>query len=99
MAAVATGQVLASGGVGVAPAYTATPTVTSITFGSGSAFSTYAEGTWVPTLDGTISGVTTYSIQTGYYTRIGNLVWCTFVAVGSAATGTGTIVFGDCHSL
>lgn len=33
LADVATGQVLASGGVGVAPAYTATPTLTSVLFG------------------------------------------------------------------
>lgn len=38
LADVATGSVLVSGGVGVAPAYSATPTVTSLTLGTGGTF-------------------------------------------------------------
>lgn len=79
LADVAVGQVLTSGGVGAVPAYSAAPTVTSITFGAGTALSTYAEGTWTPalTVGGSTTGIT-YSAQTGEYTKIGNVVFLRF---------------------
>ncbi len=94
LADVATGQVLISGGVGAVPSYSATPTVTSITFGAGNALSAYVEGTFTPTMVGTVTGTTTYTVQNGYYRRIGNLVQVQGNTQGSAATGTGNIVFG-----
>jgi hypothetical protein len=94
VAAVATGQVLISSGVSAQPAWSATPTVTSITFGAGTALSTYAEGTFTPTMTGNSSaGTTTYSSQTGFYTRIGNIVYYLGITTGSAATGTGAIKY------
>lgn len=42
----------------------------------------YEEGTWTPTILINSSAVgIAYSIQTGFYTRIGNLVFCTFSIV------------------
>jgi hypothetical protein len=47
-------------------------------------------GTYTPTyLGGTTPGVTTYSVQTGFYTRIGNIVVARGRVVWTAATGTG----------
>lgn len=88
---VATGQVLVSGGTGALPAFSATPTVTSIKFGSGSTLSTFVQqGTFTPALNfgGSATGFT-YSTQIGYYTQIGNTV---FVAVDIllSAKGSGT---------
>lgn len=91
----ATSTVLTGQGVGSSPTFSAAPTVTSITFGSGTALSNYAEGTWTPTLvGGSTAGTTTYTAQNGYYTRVGNMVWCTFWVQGSAATGTGNATLG-----
>lgn len=48
-------------------------------------------GTYTPTyLGGTTPGATTYSLQAGFYTRIGNLVTCWGAVVWTNATGTGT---------
>lgn len=71
----ATGTVL-SGSTGTDPAFTATPTVTSITFGAGTALSNYVQGTWTPVLNfgGATTGIT-YSQQSGYYTQIGDVVY------------------------
>jgi len=56
--------------------FSATPTVTSITFGSGTALSTYQQGTFTPALSigGSSTGIT-YSTQSGEYTQIGNVVY------------------------
>lgn len=94
VADVAAGQVLVSGGTGALPAFSATPTLTSITFGAGTALGTYAEGTWTPTADGSTPGSTTYTAQNGYYVRIGNLVWVCARIVITAMTGTGTLQLG-----
>jgi hypothetical protein len=94
VADVATGQVLASGGVSANPAFTATPTLTSVTFGSGTALSVYAEGTFTPTVNGSSAGTTTYTNQNGYYTKIGNLVTVIGTVNYSAATGTGNLIIG-----
>src|SRR5947207_5568197 len=51
----------------------------------------YAKGTYLPTYLGTTTpGVTTYTTQEGYYTRIGNLVFVNGLVVWTAATGTGS---------
>lgn len=89
----ATGTVLA-GLTGADPSFTATPTVTSITLGSGSALSNYnANTSFTPTLTGsTTAGTTTYTTQIGRYIRIGDLVWYTIQLVITGATGTGNAI-------
>ena len=63
--------------------------VTSINFGDES-LATYDEGTWTPVLGGTTSeSGQTYGAQTGLYTRIGEMVRCSFYVV---LTAKGTIV-------
>lgn len=94
VASVATGQVLISAGTSTLPAFSATPSVTSITFGSGTALSVYQEGTFTPTLDGAVSGTTTYTVQQGYYTKIGNMVTVWVTITITAATGTGNAILG-----
>lgn len=56
----------------------------------------YEEGTWTPTLSGSITaGVGTYTVQTGRYTKIGRLVYIQFSISVSAHTGTGdTLITG-----
>jgi len=55
----------------------------------------YEEGTWTPTIQGlTTGGTTTYTTQSGKYTRIGRQITCTGVVEWSAATGTGSMVVG-----
>lgn len=89
----ATGTVL-QGSTGADPAFTATPTVTSISFG-GSSLSTFTDWTtWTPTIDGSSSGTTTYTTQFGEYMRIGNLVIAQFNVSYSAATGTANMTLG-----
>lgn len=91
----ASGALLASTGTNTSPAYTLTPSVTSITLGGGTALANYVEGTFTPTLTGAITaGTTTYTTQAGFYTRIGNLVYCEGYIVITAATGTGNATIG-----
>jgi len=55
----------------------------------------YSEGTFTPTLIGaSTAGTTTYSVQDGYYRRVGNLVIIQAVVTGTGATGTGNALFG-----
>lgn len=50
----------------------------------------YLEGTYVPTyLGATTPGVTTYTLQAGFWIRTGRLVTCWGAVVWTAATGTG----------
>jgi len=87
----ATGTVLA-GSTGADPSFTATPSLTSVTFGSGTALNTYQEGTWTPTLTfgGGSTGIT-YTAQVGTYTRIGRMVLAQFnVALSNKGSSTGT---------
>jgi len=52
-------------------------------------------GTFVPTVVGTtVAGVTTYTTQQGYYTRIGDTIFAYGYISISAATGTGHALFG-----
>jgi hypothetical protein len=71
------GQVLISNGAGVVPTFSATPTLTSITFGSGTALATFVQNTFTPTLSfgGGTTGIT-YGTQLAEYTQIGNAVPC-----------------------
>ena len=50
----------------------------------------FSTGTYVPTyLGGTTAGATTYVVQQGAWTKIGDLVFVTGTVQWSAATGTG----------
>jgi len=108
IAPVATGQILVSGGVAADPAFTAFPRIsgigigaspgatTGVTFDGTNFINNYSTGTWTPTVVGTTTaGTTTYTTQQGYYTKIGNLVWCSLVIVITGATGTGAARFGS----
>lgn len=87
-----TGQVL-TGVSGAVPAFSATPSVTSITFGSGSALSTYTGFTsYTPVLSfgGGSTGIV-YATQTGYYSQIGNLVFVSvFIDLTNKGSSTGS---------
>ena len=76
-----------------------TPTdvcIGNISFDGGTNYLThYSTGTFVPTMvGGTVAGATTYTVQQGYYTRIGNQVTVWGYVAGTAATGTGDALFG-----
>jgi hypothetical protein len=107
VADVATGQVLVSGGTAALPAFSAFPQVSGlgvgaspgstagITFDGSNFMNAYSTGTWTPTIIGaTTAGTTTYTGQNGYYTKIGNIVFCYAFIQISAATGTGNVVLG-----
>jgi len=52
----------------------------------------YEEGTWTPTIGGSSStGTGTYSIQSGTYTKVGNIVYVLANITWSAHTGTGQV--------
>lgn len=56
----------------------------------------YKEGTWSPTLIGTtIAGAGTYSVRSGLYTKIGNVVTFRINLTWSAHTGTGDLRISD----
>lgn len=56
----------------------------------------YEEGTFTPTMSGTTTaGTGTYSVQTGLYTKIGNLVHVAARCTWSAHTGTGNLQMSD----
>ena len=77
------------------PSFT-TPTLgaalaTSIKFGSGSVLSTYEEGTWTPSLGGSA----TYLAQSGFYTKIGNVVhFKGLLYINAIGTGSTTQITG-----
>lgn len=83
----ATGTVL-TGVTGSDPAFSATPTVTSIKFGSGSTLSSYTTGTFSPGISfgGGTTGIT-YSEQSGTYWVIGAIV---FVKIQVTLTNKGS---------
>lgn len=90
LAVAASGTVLT--GTGGAPAFSATPSVTSISFG-GTALANYLESTFTPTVTASTSNPTvTYTTQTGRYTRIGNRVYTTITLVlATYSAGTGDV--------
>lgn len=85
---VAIGQVLTSGGLSTVPAWSATPTLTSMTFGSGTALSSYVEATWTPA---DVSGASLAFVNvSGQYTRIGRMIFATASwAYPATADGSG----------
>lgn len=46
-------------------------------------------GTYVPTYDGATPGSTTYSVQVGFWVRMGPVIFFTATIVWTAASGTG----------
>lgn len=53
----------------------------------------YEEGTWTPAVEGTTAaGVGTYSVQDGFYIKIGRAVFFSGSMVWSAHTGTGNMI-------
>lgn len=53
----------------------------------------YQEGTYVPTyLGAATAGVTTYTTQVGFWTRIGRVVFFNGRVIWTAATGTGSAI-------
>lgn len=66
-----------------------------ITLGtSGVPFTTYNDGvSWVPTVSGSTSaGTGTYTVQAGYYTQIGNMIFLSADITWTAHTGTGNLL-------
>lgn len=102
----ATSTVLIGNGSSALPSFSATPqltglgigaasTGTGLTFDGVNTMSAYSTGTFTPTLAGaTTAGTSTYSIQNGFYVKVGRMVIVTIVLVGSAATGTGNVQIG-----
>lgn len=68
-----------------------------ITFDNTNVLDNFVDKTsWTPTLMGaTTPGTSTYTTQTGMYSRIGNMVFASGVIVVTAATGTGTLQIGN----
>lgn len=86
----ATGTILI-GNTGADPSFSATPSVTSITLGGGTALSNYLQGSFTPgfSFGGGTTGIT-YTQQYGVYTRIGNVVNFTLtIAITSKGSSTG----------
>ena len=93
IADVAVHQLLASGGVGAKPAYTATPTITSVTFGSGTAVNDYEEGTWTPA-DGSGAGLS-LTVTKAVYQKLNRTVTVQFsVTYPSTASGAQAAING-----
>lgn len=98
LAQAASGTVLT--GTGGAPAFSATPTVTSITFSgslpSPTALSQYSQGTFTPTITGSGGAPTvTYNIQAASYTRVGDRVNLNIdLNIATLSGGSGDIRIG-----
>lgn len=101
IADVAVGQVLASGGVGVIPAYTATPSVTSIATVTGLSASTSGAGITLntPTNTGVASGPVILNARAGQVVftsvSIAAAADLTLTITNSAITGSSTQVICD----
>jgi hypothetical protein len=62
--------------------------------GSANLLDDYEEGTWTPTIvGGSFTGTGTYSVQEGFYRKVGQLVFVSAYMVWTAHTGTGPFVF------
>jgi len=89
----AANALMQTSGAGVL-SFTATPSVTSITLGGGTALANYLQGTWTPTVTlvgGAGNTVPVYTTNTGTYTRIGRMVFCNVILNGDGgAEGAGT---------
>ena len=66
---------------------------TQVASADANALDDYEEGTWTPVIGGlTSTSGQTYSIQNGYYTKVGRLVTCYFYAtLSNKGTITGTL--------
>ena len=87
-----TGNVVLKGGTigadGVGVTFPATPVASS----DANCLDDYEEGTFTPTIVGaTTAGVGVYSDQSGFYTKVGNLVTVQIYLNWSAHTGTGSM--------
>lgn len=68
---------------------------TQVASGDANTLDDYEEGTFTPTVKGTVSGGTgTYSTQLGHYTKIGNVVYIKITLVWTNSSGTGDLNFG-----
>lgn len=88
----AAGTLFSSGGTGSVPTFTATPSVTSITVGGGTALGTFVQNTYSPVLafGGASVGIT-YNTQSGQYIQIGNTVFFTaYINISSKGSSTGS---------
>lgn len=82
----ASGTILA-GATGTNPSFSATPSVTSISFG-GTALSAYQEGTFTPSITGSGSNPSVgYTTATGRYTKTGDRVDVDIVLVLNSYSG------------
>lgn len=92
----ATGTVLV-GSTGADPSFSATPTLTSVTFGAGNALNTYVEQqAFTPTIIGSTSaGTGTYTLQSGWHSKIGNMVFAAIEITWTNHTGTGDLWIGN----
>ncbi len=86
----ATGTVFT--GTGVDPAFSATPSVTSITIASGTALGNFVEASWTPVLTLTTPGTSSIAqTPVARYTRLGNSVFFNFrIPTGAFSLGTGS---------
>lgn len=81
------------GNSGAVPSFSATPTVTSITFGSGTALSIFQQGTFSPTVRGSsTAGTVAMGTQLGRYQKVGRIVTVSIVATWTTiGTATGAV--------
>lgn len=86
-----TGTVLI-GNTGSAPSFSATPTLTNVTFGSGTALGIYQQGSFTPGLSfGNASVGIVYVNQIGQYTQIGNVFFFSvLLQISNKGSSTGT---------
>jgi hypothetical protein len=70
--------------------------VGGISFNGGlNTLANYILGTFTPTfVGGSVAGTTTYTVQNGYYVRVGSMVQIQANVQASAATGTGSVILG-----
>lgn len=87
-------MVVTNGDGSISLALSATPSITNITLGSGTPMGYYIEQQpWTPTISGSsVAGVGTYVSQSGYYTRIGGMIFLQAEIQWSAHTGSGDLL-------
>jgi len=81
-----TGNLIVANGQGID--FSATPGT-----GTSELLADYEQGTWTPTIAGaTTAGTASYSVQTGTYTKVGDLVHVQLFLIWSGHTGTGNML-------
>jgi hypothetical protein len=69
---------------------------TSIVFGSGSVLSSYEEGTWTPTVTAQVGSITSYTVNSATYTKIGRVVVLNFdFTITNNGTGSVANLIGN----